>query len=65
MRQYLDLMQRALDEGARKDDRTGWIVAIGALDNLVKGAAGQAIQCANLAVGEPEAAGLARAGVYP
>lgn len=49
----------------RKDERTGWVVAIGALDNLVKGAAGQAIQCANLAVGEPETTGLASAGVYP
>jgi N-acetyl-gamma-glutamyl-phosphate reductase len=49
----------------RKDVRTGWVVAIGALDNLVKGAAGQAIQCANLATGQPETAGLARAGVYP
>ena len=49
----------------RKDERTGWVVAIGALDNLVKGAAGQAVQCANLAIGEPETAGLASAGVYP
>lgn len=50
---------------ARKDERTGWVVAIGALDNLVKGAAGQAVQCANLAVGQPETAGLAKAGLYP
>ncbi|NNL98847.1 MAG: N-acetyl-gamma-glutamyl-phosphate reductase [Acidimicrobiia bacterium] len=49
----------------RRDERTGWVVAIGALDNLVKGAAGQAIQCANLAVGLDEAAGLASAGMYP
>ena len=49
----------------RRDDRTGWIVAIGALDNLVKGAAGQAIQCANLATGIDEPAGLAVAGLYP
>ena len=34
---------------ARVDERTGWVVAIAALDNLVKGASGQAIQCANLA----------------
>jgi N-acetyl-gamma-glutamyl-phosphate reductase len=49
----------------RRDERTGWVVAIGALDNLVKGAAGQAIQCANLAVGIDETAGLASAGMYP
>ncbi len=36
---------------ARYDPRTGWIVAIAAIDNLTKGAAGQAIQCANLALG--------------
>lgn len=49
----------------RRDDRTGWVVAIGALDNLVKGASGQAIQCANLASGVSETAGLPIAGVYP
>ncbi len=49
----------------RKDERTGWVVAIGALDNLVKGAAGQAVQCANLAVGIDEATGLPTAGLYP
>jgi N-acetyl-gamma-glutamyl-phosphate reductase len=36
-----------------------------AIDNLVKGASGQAIQCANLALGLNEAAGLPIAGVYP
>ena len=50
---------------ARADPRTGWILSICALDNLTKGAAGQAIQCANLALGLPETAGLAVAGVYP
>lgn len=49
----------------RYDDRTGWIMAIGALDNLVKGASGQAVQCANLALGLPEPEGLATIGVYP
>ena len=33
----------------RFDERTGTVLAIGALDNLVKGASGQAVQCANLA----------------
>ncbi|MDH3707941.1 MAG: N-acetyl-gamma-glutamyl-phosphate reductase [Acidimicrobiia bacterium] len=50
---------------ARVDERTGWVVAIGALDNLVKGASGQAIQCANLALGLDESAGLSTLGVYP
>ena len=49
----------------RVDERTGWVVAIAALDNLVKGASGQAVQCANLALGLPETAGLATVGVYP
>jgi N-acetyl-gamma-glutamyl-phosphate reductase len=50
---------------ARFDERTGWVVALCALDNLVKGASGQAIQCANLALGLPETAGLPVVGVYP
>jgi N-acetyl-gamma-glutamyl-phosphate reductase len=50
---------------ARADHRTGWIIAIAAIDNLTKGASGQAIQCANLALGLPETAGLPIAGVYP
>ncbi len=47
------------------DDRTGWVVALGALDNLVKGAAGQAVQCANLLLGLPETTGLPTVGLYP
>jgi N-acetyl-gamma-glutamyl-phosphate reductase len=50
---------------ARYDQRTGWVVVLAALDNLVKGAAGQALQCANLALGLPEIAGLPTVGVYP
>lgn len=50
---------------ARVDERTGWVVAIGALDNLVKGASGQAVQCANLALGLDETAGLAAVGMFP
>jgi N-acetyl-gamma-glutamyl-phosphate reductase len=49
----------------RIDPRTGWVVALSALDNLIKGAAGQAVQCANLALGLPETTGLPLAGVYP
>jgi N-acetyl-gamma-glutamyl-phosphate reductase len=47
------------------DDRTGWVVAMGALDNLVKGASGQAIQCANLLSGFDEALGLPTVGMLP
>ena len=50
---------------ARVDARTGWVVSICAIDNLMKGAAGQAIQCANIVLGLPETTGLAVAGVYP
>ena len=50
---------------ARSDERTGRIVAISAIDNLGKGAAGQMIQCANLMLGLEETAGLTTIGVYP
>ena len=50
---------------ARFDERTGRILAIAALDNLVKGAAGQMIQCANLILGLDETAGLPRVGLWP
>jgi N-acetyl-gamma-glutamyl-phosphate reductase len=49
----------------RVDPRTGWVVVLSAIDNLIKGAAGQAVQCANLALSLPEGAGLPVAGVYP
>jgi N-acetyl-gamma-glutamyl-phosphate reductase len=49
----------------RYDERTGWIVAIAAIDNLNKGASGQAIQSANVALGLDEGAGLDAIGVYP
>jgi N-acetyl-gamma-glutamyl-phosphate reductase len=50
---------------ARVDPRTGWVVVLSALDNLVKGAAGQAVQCANVVLGLPETTGLPLAGQYP
>jgi len=50
---------------ARVDPRTGWVLTLCALDNLVKGASGQAIQCANAALGLPETTGLPLAGTYP
>jgi N-acetyl-gamma-glutamyl-phosphate reductase len=50
---------------ARYDERTGWVVAIAAIDNLTKGASGAAVQCANILLDLPEATGLPIAGVYP
>jgi N-acetyl-gamma-glutamyl-phosphate reductase len=50
---------------ARVDPRTGTVLAIGALDNLVKGASGQGVQCANAVLGLPEQTGLSLAGLYP
>jgi len=50
---------------ARVDPRTGWVVVICAIDNLTKGASGQAVQCANIALGLEETTGLPMTGVYP
>ena len=48
-----------------KDDRTNRATVIVAIDNLIKGAAGQAVQNANLICGFPETAGLTAIGVAP
>jgi N-acetyl-gamma-glutamyl-phosphate reductase len=50
---------------ARFDPRTGSVLAIAVLDNLVKGASGQMVQAANLLLGYPEAAGLTALGIAP
>ena len=50
---------------ASYDARTGHVVALAALDNLVKGGAGQAVQAANIALGLEETAGLPRLGLVP
>jgi N-acetyl-gamma-glutamyl-phosphate reductase len=50
---------------ARRDPRTGWVVVVAAIDNLVKGTSGQAIQCANLAFGLDEGLGLPVTGFAP
>jgi N-acetyl-gamma-glutamyl-phosphate reductase len=49
----------------RLDERTGRVLAIGVIDNLVKGAAGQAIQAFNLVHGLPETAGLEQHALVP
>jgi N-acetyl-gamma-glutamyl-phosphate reductase len=50
---------------AHADQRTGRILAIGVLDNLVKGAAGQAIQAFNIVFGMAEDAGLEQLPLAP
>ena len=47
------------------DERTGRLIVISCLDNLVKGAAGQAVQNMNLMCGFPEETGLEALAVYP
>lgn len=47
------------------DTRTGFLIAQSALDNLVKGASGQAIQCLNLRFGFAEGEGLAMPAMWP
>jgi N-acetyl-gamma-glutamyl-phosphate reductase len=49
----------------RVDPRTGWLIAMSSIDNLVKGAAGQAVQAWNVAMGLPETLGLPMSGVTP
>jgi len=53
------------DIGFKVDGRTGRIVIVSAIDNLVKGAAGQAVQNMNLLCGLPEGEGLAQAPLFP
>jgi N-acetyl-gamma-glutamyl-phosphate reductase len=47
------------------DADSGRLIVVSALDNLGKGAAGQAVQCANLMLGLPESAGLSSMGTRP
>ncbi len=47
------------------DERVGRVVAVAAVDNLVKGTAGAAVQGLNLALGLPEGAGLSAVGLAP
>lgn len=54
-----------VDIGFQMDVRTGRIIMMGALDNLVKGAAGQAVQNMNLLFGFDEAEGLEFMPVFP
>ncbi|NOT22256.1 MAG: N-acetyl-gamma-glutamyl-phosphate reductase [Nitrospiraceae bacterium] len=53
------------DIGVYLDARSGSVITVAALDNLVKGAAGQAIQAMNLMLGFPEETGLTAPAAYP
>lgn len=54
-----------LDIGFSIDERTGRIIVVGAIDNLVKGAAGQAVQNMNILFGFDEKTGLKLVPVFP
>ena len=47
------------------DQRSGRVLTMAAIDNLVKGAAGQAVQCMNIALGLVETAGLEQIALFP
>jgi N-acetyl-gamma-glutamyl-phosphate reductase len=51
--------------GIQVDPRTGRVIVLSAIDNLIKGQAGQAVQCLNLMMGWSEFLGLPRLGFYP
>ncbi len=53
------------DVGAVVDERSGTLVLLSAIDNLVKGAGGQAVQCMNLMRGLDESLGLTEAPLVP
>jgi N-acetyl-gamma-glutamyl-phosphate/LysW-gamma-L-alpha-aminoadipyl-6-phosphate reductase len=53
------------DVGFEMDAKTGRVVALCAIDNLMKGAAGTAVQCANLMLGWDETLGLDFPGLHP
>lgn len=51
--------------GIEVDPRTGRVIVMSAIDNLIKGQAGQAVQCLNLMMGWDETLGLPKLGFYP
>ncbi|MBH8563836.1 N-acetyl-gamma-glutamyl-phosphate reductase [Nostoc sp. CENA67] len=51
--------------GVEVDPRTGRVIVMSAIDNLIKGQAGQAIQCLNIMMGWDETLGLPKLGFYP
>ena len=53
------------DIGVKADERSGHVIVVSAIDNLVKGASGQAIQNMNLMCGFPETTGIAQVPLTP
>lgn len=53
------------DVGVTVDERTSSVVALSAIDNLVKGSGGQAVQCLNIMQGWPETTGLSEMAMVP
>jgi N-acetyl-gamma-glutamyl-phosphate/LysW-gamma-L-alpha-aminoadipyl-6-phosphate reductase len=53
------------DVGFELDEDSGRVVVVSAIDNLMKGAAGQAVQCMNLMLGLDETTGLRFTGLHP
>lgn len=51
--------------GIEVDSRTGRVIVMSAIDNLIKGQAGQAVQCLNLMMGWNESLGLPKLSFYP
>ena len=54
-----------VDVNFKIDERTGRVIMMGAMDNMVKGAAGQAVQNMNLMFGLAEDTGLRLVPVFP
>lgn len=54
-----------VDVGFDLDPKTGRVVSMAAIDNLMKGSAGSAVQCMNLMCGFDETAGLTFSGLHP
>lgn len=53
------------DVGFAMEEGAGHVMVIAALDNLVKGGAGNAVQCMNIRIGVPEESGLEFSGLHP
>ncbi|KNF09384.1 N-acetyl-gamma-glutamyl-phosphate reductase ArgC [Gottschalkia purinilytica] len=53
------------DIGFKIDDRTGRIIVVGAIDNMIKGAAGQAVQNMNILFGLDESTGINGVSIFP
>ena len=54
-----------VDVNFKIDSRTNRVIVMGALDNLIKGAAGQAVQNMNIIFGLPETMGLSQPPMFP